>query len=80
MLNTLVIAFLHKTLDVFSAAGLAELNHVLTPRHKATQLSIECLRQVADAVYDVTVAYSGTQNPETLERTDAQGLLGKHAF
>lgn len=44
------------------------------PRHKALQLSVERLREVADAIYDVTVAYSDTR---TNPRTEAPGLTGK---
>ena len=41
-------------------AGLPLFLHVLTPRLKALQLCIDSLRSSADAVYDVTIAYSST--------------------
>lgn len=41
-------------------AGLAVLNHVLTPRMKASHVAIETMKEHLDAVYDITVAYEGT--------------------
>lgn len=36
------------------------LNHILTPRMKASHVAIETMREHLDAVYDITVAYEGT--------------------
>ncbi|XP_021432180.2 1-acyl-sn-glycerol-3-phosphate acyltransferase epsilon [Oncorhynchus mykiss] len=47
--------------QAFSAKeGLAVLDHVLTPRMKASHVAIETMRDHLDAVYDVTVVYEGT--------------------
>lgn len=47
--------------QVFAAKqGLAVLNHILTPRMKASHVAIETMREHLDAVYDITVAYEGT--------------------
>ena len=40
--------------------GMDPLKHHLTPRTKAFQLCVNELRDVTDAVYDITAAYSGT--------------------
>uniref|UniRef100_UPI00358E3132 1-acyl-sn-glycerol-3-phosphate acyltransferase epsilon-like isoform X1 n=1 Tax=Myxine glutinosa TaxID=7769 RepID=UPI00358E3132 len=40
--------------------GLDVLNHVLTPRVKATQAALAALRGHVRAIYDVTVAYEGS--------------------
>ncbi|XP_043922072.1 1-acyl-sn-glycerol-3-phosphate acyltransferase epsilon-like [Protopterus annectens] len=40
--------------------GLAVLQHVLTPRVKATHVAIDSMKDHIDAIYDVTVAYEGT--------------------
>ncbi|CAB4002606.1 1-acyl-sn-glycerol-3-phosphate acyltransferase epsilon [Paramuricea clavata] len=37
--------------------GLIPLNHVLTPRTKATEIALETLSDHFDAVYDLTIAY-----------------------
>ncbi|XP_016311450.1 1-acyl-sn-glycerol-3-phosphate acyltransferase epsilon-like [Sinocyclocheilus anshuiensis] len=39
---------------------LAVLQHVLTPRMKASHVAIETMKEHLDAVYDITVAYEGT--------------------
>ncbi|EDO36141.1 predicted protein [Nematostella vectensis] len=53
--------------------GLPVLQHVLTPRTKATEASLEAVGDYIDAVYDVTIAYKGvTENP--LPRTAAKGM------
>ncbi|XP_076141686.1 1-acyl-sn-glycerol-3-phosphate acyltransferase epsilon [Alosa pseudoharengus] len=43
--------------------GLAVLQHVLTPRMRASHIAIEAMKDHLDAVYDVTVAYEGTMAP-----------------
>lgn len=43
-------------------AGLAVLNHTLTPRMKAAHVAIESMKGHLDAVYDITVAYEGTMD------------------
>ncbi|XP_055786502.1 1-acyl-sn-glycerol-3-phosphate acyltransferase epsilon-like isoform X1 [Salvelinus fontinalis] len=40
--------------------GLAALDHVLTPRMKASHVAIETMRDHLDAVYDITVVYEAT--------------------
>ncbi len=56
--------------------GLPQLDYVLTPRYKATQLCVDRLREKTDAFYDITVAYSDTKDPQTGERIEAPGLPG----
>ncbi|XP_064868787.1 1-acyl-sn-glycerol-3-phosphate acyltransferase epsilon-like isoform X2 [Oncorhynchus nerka] len=41
--------------------GLAALDHVLTPRMKASHVAIETMRDHLDAVYDITVVYEATR-------------------
>lgn len=53
--------------------GFPVLEHVLTPRLKALQLCVTGLRNKADAIYDVTAAYSNTGEFEG-PRTHAPGL------
>lgn len=55
--------------------GFEELNCVLAPKMKAFQLALTQLQGHADAVYDVTIAYSNTTDPVTGERTPAPGML-----
>lgn len=43
--------------------GLAVLQHVLTPRMKASHIAIDTMKDHLDAVYDITVAYEGTVSP-----------------
>ena len=57
-------------------SGFPVLEHVLTPRLKALQLCVTGLRNKADAIYDVTAAYSNTGEFEG-PRTHAPGLAGK---
>ena len=59
-----------------SLTGYTPLNHVLTPRYKAVQVSLQQMRSILSAVYDVTIAYSNTQNTETNERVAAPGMIG----
>ncbi|XP_033645034.1 1-acyl-sn-glycerol-3-phosphate acyltransferase epsilon-like [Asterias rubens] len=58
--------------------GLAVTNHVLSPRIKAVNMCIQGLRGLADAVYDVTIAYSNTGEEtameEYVERRPAPGM------
>ncbi|XP_041359293.1 1-acyl-sn-glycerol-3-phosphate acyltransferase epsilon-like [Gigantopelta aegis] len=58
-----------------SDEGYKPLNHVLTPRYKAVQVSLEQMRSIISAVYDVTIAYSNTQNEETDERVASPGMI-----
>jgi lysophosphatidate acyltransferase len=44
--------------------GLPIFDQLLTPRLKALQLCVERLRPSADAVYDITIAYSSTLCPQ----------------
>ena len=65
---------IYHTVEYFS--GLPNLDYLLTPRYKATQLCIDRLHQVTDAIYDVTAAYSNTTDTTTGERLSAPGLAG----
>ncbi len=55
--------------------GLAELTHVLTPRSKGFSLCVEELRGKADAVYDVTIAY--TKKSRHGPRVSAPSMWGE---
>lgn len=57
--------------------GLKPLKNLLTPRTKAAWLCVEQLRGTAAAIYDVTVAYSGTVDSMTGQRKAVRGLPGK---
>ena len=65
-------------------SGLAVTNHVLSPRIKAVNMCIQGLRGLADAVYDVTIAYSNTGEEtameEYVERRPAPGMPGKQTL
>lgn len=52
------------------------MEHVLTPRYKATQVSVEVLRDYVDVLYDVTIAYSDTWDPVTKKRKEAPSMIG----
>lgn len=56
-------------------AGLAVLNHTLTPRMKAAHVAIESMKGHLDAVYDITVAYEGTMDASG-HRTAAPSMPG----
>ena len=60
----------------FNLVGLPNLDYLLTPRYKATQLCVDRLSEAADAIYDVTAAYSDTVDKTTGERISAPGLAG----
>nr|XP_046210229.1 1-acyl-sn-glycerol-3-phosphate acyltransferase epsilon-like isoform X2 [Oncorhynchus gorbuscha] len=47
--------------DFATKEGLAALDHVLTPRMKASHVAIETMRDHLDAVYDITVVYEATR-------------------
>ena len=55
--------------------GLPVLEQHLTPRSKAFYLCMDRLKTNIDAVYDVTVGYTGTQS-STGQRLAAPGLIG----
>uniref|UniRef100_A0A803TB96 Phospholipid/glycerol acyltransferase domain-containing protein n=2 Tax=Anolis carolinensis TaxID=28377 RepID=A0A803TB96_ANOCA len=59
--------------------GLAILQHVLTPRVKATHVAVNLMKTYLDAVYDVTVAYEGTvdQNGKRKEAPSMTDFLCK---
>ena len=57
--------------------GLEELHHVLMPKSKGLQMSINQLQDHVTAVYDVTVAYSNTRDTTTGDRLTSPGMLGK---
>lgn len=50
---------------------------MLTPKVKGLQLAVEHLQQHVDAVYDVTVAYNDSVDPETGDRIPAPGMIGR---
>ena len=56
--------------------GLPAYDNVLVPRQKALQLCVEELRPQCDAIYDITIGYSDTTDPETGARTIAPSLAG----
>lgn len=58
-------------------AGLAVLNHTLTPRMKAAHVAIESMKGHLDAVYDITVAYEGTMDASG-QRRSAPSMPGTH--
>ncbi|KAK3698764.1 hypothetical protein QZH41_014517, partial [Actinostola sp. cb2023] len=53
--------------------GLKELQHVLTPRTKATETSIDRLHDYIDAVYDLTIAYKDVDK-DVLPRQTAKSM------
>ena len=63
----------------FSYLGLAVLNHTLTPRMRACHVAIEAMKDHLDAVYDVTVAYEGTQTA-TGQRRPAPSMPGEQVL
>ncbi|KAK7100023.1 1-acyl-sn-glycerol-3-phosphate acyltransferase epsilon-like [Littorina saxatilis] len=54
--------------------GIPDMQHVLCPRTKATQVCLHELADYASCVYDVTFAYNNTYNPETGQRTASPGM------
>ncbi len=75
---TLILEVLQYIPTVLIFSGLPQLDYVLTPRYKATQLCVDRLRERTDAFYDITVAYSDTKDPQTGERIEAPGLPGSY--
>jgi len=71
-----------KSLKAANDSGLKPLANHLTPRYRGSFLALEKLRCNLDAIYDVTVVYSGSIN-EKKERISAPQLvdflLGKSA-
>lgn len=59
-----------------SLLGLAVLQHVLTPRVKATHVAFDSMKDYLDAVYDVTVAFEGTVDGKG-QRKEAPSMVGK---
>jgi len=51
--------------------GLEPLEYVLHPRMRAMQSLVQQLQDSVDCVYDVTVAYSNTFDPETNKRKES---------
>lgn len=61
-------------------SGLPVLEQVLSPRYKATYLMVQGLKGHAQAIYDVTIAYSGEpfKMPDgTLLRETAPSMGGE---
>lgn len=71
-----VCCFLYSAL-ISLFAGLAVLNHTLTPRMKAAYVAIESMKGHLDAVYDITVAYEGTMAASG-QRRSAPSMPGTH--
>lgn len=59
-----------------SLLGLAVLQHVLTPRVKATHVAFDSMKDYLDAVYDVTVAFEGTVDGKG-QRKEAPSMVGE---
>jgi hypothetical protein len=49
---------------------------VLVPKVKGLQLAVEKLKHHVDAIYDVTIGYSDSIDPETGCRIAAPGMTG----
>ena len=58
-------------------SGYEELDNLLAPKLKGFELALKQLQGHAEAVYDVTIAYSNTTDPSTGERIPAPGMPGK---
>ncbi|PVD23299.1 hypothetical protein C0Q70_16565 [Pomacea canaliculata] len=54
--------------------GVKELDHVLYPRAKATQVCLQELRSYVTCVYDITFGYNKTWDPNTGNRLTAPGM------
>eukprot|EP00795_Rhopilema_esculentum_P007766 gene7766-13610_t len=61
--------------DFAEQNGLPVLEHLLTPRTRATELSLEELGPHLDAVYDVTIAYLDPKKP-VLPKAKGKSLTG----
>lgn len=70
-------ALISKSRQVAEKSGFKPLDHHLTPRYKGTYLALSHLRSSLDAVYDVTVVYSGSMD-ERGQRKKAPQLIGKN--
>ena len=60
----------------FLQTGLEPLEYVLHPRMRAMQSLVQQLQDSVDCVYDVTVAYSNTFDPETNKRKESPTMQG----
>lgn len=69
-LNSVLIFF-------FFLSGLHDYEYVLAPRMRGFKISLEHLWDHIDAVYDVTIAYSHTVDPDTGKRMKSPGMPGK---
>lgn len=56
--------------------GLHDYEYVLAPRMRGFKISLEHLWDHIDAVYDVTIAYSHTVDPDTGKRMKSPGMPG----
>jgi len=65
---------IEKSRQVALDSGIKPYSHHLTPRSKGTFLTLQHLRGKFDAIYDVTVVYSGSID-ENGERLKAPSLL-----
>ncbi|KAK3577551.1 hypothetical protein CHS0354_026518 [Potamilus streckersoni] len=61
-------------INISAVEQASKFDHVLIPRLKALQLSLQEIGDYVDAVYDVTIAYSNTQDAKTGTRTSAPGM------
>lgn len=50
------------------------------PKTKGLYLAVDKLRHHVDAIYDVTIAYSDSFDPETGQRIAAPGMTGFTLF
>ncbi|XP_076462797.1 1-acyl-sn-glycerol-3-phosphate acyltransferase epsilon-like [Babylonia areolata] len=65
---------IHKSHLYSRQHGSPELQHVLCPRTKATQVCLRELSSHASCVYDVTIAYNNTRCPRTGHRTTSPSM------
>ncbi|XP_070589914.1 1-acyl-sn-glycerol-3-phosphate acyltransferase delta isoform X1 [Erythrolamprus reginae] len=54
------------SMQVAEAKGLPKLKHHLLPRTKGFAVTVQCLRNVVSAVYDVTLNFRNNENPTLL--------------
>ncbi|XP_045158698.2 1-acyl-sn-glycerol-3-phosphate acyltransferase epsilon-like [Mercenaria mercenaria] len=55
--------------------GIEPFKHVLVPKVKGLQLAVDKLQHHVDAIYDVTIAYGDSVQPETGCRIAAPGMI-----
>jgi len=70
------VELIAKSQNLAQTAGLKPLYHHMTPRYKGTFLALNRLRDNLDAIYDVTIVYSGTLDANC-NRRRAPHLIGR---